>query len=89
MKTYEDKTIPESTKSVLVKTTCDICLCEIKDKTFIRNDVEISHEHGDVFPEGGYTDTDFVDLCGKCFQEKLIPWLISQGCKIQTKETDF
>jgi hypothetical protein len=89
MKKYENKIIPESVKKVLVKTTCDMCGGEIKTNGFDYDEVEISREHGSVYPEGGFTDTDFIDLCGKCFQEKLIPWLKSQGCEIQTKDTGF
>ncbi len=89
MKVYENKTIPESVEKVLIKTTCDMCKGEIKTGCFEVNEVEISHEHGSVYPDSGYTDTNFIDLCGKCFQEKLIPWLKNQGCEVQTKETEY
>lgn len=89
MKKYENKTIPESVKKVLVETTCDMCNKKIDNGTFEVDEVEISHNHGSAFPEGGFTEEDSIDLCGECFQEKLIPWLKSQGCEIQTKDTGF
>ena len=89
MKSYENKIIPESVKKVLVKTTCDMCNCEIKTGGFDIDEVQISHEHGSVYPEGGFTETNLIDLCGKCFQEKLMPWLKSQGCEMQQKENDY
>lgn len=89
MKTYENKIIPESVKIVLVKTTCDMCKDEIETKDYEIQNVKISHEHGFVYPDGGWTDKNFIDLCGQCFQEKLIPWLKSQGCEMQEEDTAY
>lgn len=89
MKKYEDKVIPESTKKVLVETTCDMCKKEITGSFYEADEVKISRNHGTQYPEASYTKKDYVDLCGKCFQEKLIPWLKSQGCEMQTEDTGF
>jgi hypothetical protein len=42
-----------------------------------------------VMVRGGNITTEIVDLCGKCWETRLIPWLMSQGCTMRTKERDW
>lgn len=39
--------------------------------------------------DGGSGTEILVDLCYVCFRNKLVPWLESQGAKIQEKEWDW
>lgn len=59
--------------------TCDLCKEKIESKTFAKEDVEISCIEGSNYPEGAWGTETTVDMCCKCFNEKLIPWLKSQG----------
>ena len=51
--------------------------------------VEIYHKKGSNYPEGAYGKRLTVDICPKCFQEKLIPWLKSQGAKLEYEKYDY
>lgn len=79
----------------LEKITCDICGQEFKpevgDKEGITYDlVEFSHTKGYVYESYG----DFydgranleLDICGKCFKEKIKPFLRSLGVNLQYKD---
>lgn len=67
---------------------------------FIDEDYGFSTEINEVsqimWKEGGYYHYDGgqynliqVDICPKCFLTKLVPWLESQGVKINKEEVDF
>lgn len=51
--------------------------------------VTITLEEGNRYPEGGTITTTLVDLCPKCFRDKLLPWLQGQGGQARERETDF
>jgi hypothetical protein len=94
MQHYENKT-ETVTHMVFVKMTCDICGRESKsshgwsDEKFTVDETEIRHRTGRNFPEGGSGEEIQVEICPDCFTGKLIPWLESQGVKIQKKEWDY
>jgi hypothetical protein len=68
--------------------TCDMCKEKIQDTgAYDVNDVRVSHEFGEHYPEDRYTTTVSVDLCGKCFDNRLVPWLKEQGCEVHTEES--
>lgn len=46
-------------------------------------------EGGYYHHDGGSFEQIHVDICPKCFLTKLVPWLESQGVKINKKEIDF
>ena len=46
-------------------------------------------EGGYYHYDGGYFTHINVDICPKCFLTKLVPWLESQGVKINKTELDF
>lgn len=90
IKTYED--------NVLVETTCDLCGVVAKHGRWESSvyevnetDIEVTvrQKDGDSYPEGGSGTKYIVDMCPKCFKEKLIPWLESQGCKAEREDWCF
>jgi hypothetical protein len=88
MKHYKAIEVPAQTLQSLTHVSCDMCNATIPNKPFEVDDVEVSYESGNAYPDGRFTTTQFVDLCSKCFTDKLLPWLEAQGCVIQTKESD-
>lgn len=86
MRRYERKEVSRK-ETHLVEQRCDLCGAIAKDfdswsggsyvvdETEIR--VTVKQKEGDSYPEGG-SGTEFnIDLCPKCFKERLVPWLIS------------
>lgn len=81
---YEEK--------VLVELRCDICGTIAKHGKWASSvyevneteiEVKIKQKDGHSYPEEGSGTEILVDMCPKCFKEKLIPWLNSQGANIQ------
>lgn len=73
MKHMKTLRVPEEIKKVVDYVTCDIC----KEKIFVggydENSVTILHRSGKHYPESGWGIEMSVDMCGKCFGEKLVP----------------
>ena len=96
MKIYKTKTITEE-KIIFDKLVCDICKRESNhrswasgfdvDETEVK--VSIKHRTGESYPEGGWGDKIEVDICPECFDNKLIPWLRSEGVEIEETEWDW
>ncbi len=40
-------------------------------------------------PDGGWGTQTEVDICPRCFMEKLVPWLKSQGVKVEERKWDW
>lgn len=82
----------------VVKVVCDLCKVEgnhgswqnswyeINDTTI---KMEITQKEGNNYPEGGNSTEVVIDLCPKCFKNRLIPWLQSQGAEIKSLEYDW
>lgn len=87
MKTFE---VVKVNHNKLVSHTCDLCGQAILPRSMGQfSDSTVLGTTGWSYPEGGeYTRTE-VDLCGPCFREKLLPWLISQGVKPTVTTEDF
>ncbi len=82
--------VPATEKQIVDKVTCDMCGAQIKQSpSYDVDEVKVKHRTGCAFPEGGHGIEVGVDMCGKCFDEKLVPWLKEQGIQPQTKEWDF
>lgn len=82
---YEEK--------VLVETRCDLCGAiakrgEWRSTVYEVNETEIEvtvrQKDGESYPEGGGGTEIIVDICPRCFKEKLVPWLNSQGANIKS-----
>lgn len=100
MRHHETRTEPARSYAVCVKRTCDLCGKETTDGDNWRDasvyDVEetevsvtVKHKSGESYPSGGHSDDIVVDLCPSCFTTKLVPWLQSQGVKVEAKRTDW
>ena len=89
MKHMKTVSVPASTREVVEFVSCDLCGAKIKGKDFDVNEVEVRHKTGWSYPEGGSGVEVSVDMCGKCFDEKLVPWLRSQGIQPNTREWDW
>lgn len=87
MQHFKTVEVPATTKQVHDFDTCDICGIKIDDGGVHGvNEVEVRHKTGQSYPEGGGGEEISVDMCGKCFDEKLLPWLRSLGVVLRTKE---
>jgi hypothetical protein len=65
---------------------CGLCGNKIKQENNLEgiNEVEIVHKEGEAF--SGFADWEETrfHICGKCFDEKLIPWMKENGAIPQT-----
>lgn len=86
MKTVE---VPATTRETVDFVTCDLCGEKIDVRGYDVDEVEVHHKTGSNYPEGGSGYETSVDMCGKCFDEKLVPWLRSQGAEPRTDEWDW
>ena len=89
MRHYKEELVPQKIVNSLAKTTCDLCGGEISEGRFEVNEVEIRHKTGSSYPECGKGKEIEVDMCGGCFTDKLMPWLVSQGANPTAKEWDW
>lgn len=88
MKYMKTVVVPEYRNQVVDFVTCDFCEAKIVATGYDINEVEVRHKTGVLFSDGGSGTETRVDMCGKCFDEKLVPWLRSQGCSPRTEEWD-
>jgi len=90
MEHYIEIEIPAKKEQKLIKRTCDLCGDTIYPREkFDAEEVEIIHTTGNSYPEGGSGEKIKVDMCGNCFDKKLIPWLLKQGCNPVKTEWDW
>lgn len=59
------------------------------DHKEVEIEVKIKKQEGEHYPEGSSGTEWLIDMCPECFQKKLVPWMISQGAKIEEKDYDF
>lgn len=81
----------------LTKIACDICGTEAKNAGWgggsyevneVEIDVRVHHREGEQYPEGGDGTEYTIDMCPRCFVDKLVPFVESFGRKIERKEWD-
>ena len=89
MKHTKTVEVPATTKQVLDKTACDLCGAEIKAGNYSAEEVEVRHRTGSSCPEGGSGEEVSVDMCGDCFDTKLVPWLRTQGADPKPEDWDW
>jgi hypothetical protein len=88
MKTYEERSFI-SKHTILTKMICDLCgkvsgrddwIIPERDFFYDVEETTIKWESGSRYPEGG-SDVEVVsfDICPKCFEDKLVPWMEAQG----------
>lgn len=94
MKRYEPRT-ETTTRQVLVGRTCDLCGRQSKTQDWEAgrwdiNETEvavtITQKEGVSFPDSTYGTQYEIDLCPDCFKDRLVPWLRSQGAKVEEIE---
>jgi len=91
VKKYEEQ-IKTETKQVLVEVSCDLCGAITKDGDWgdlpIRvEDTRVEYRTGDSWGTDGCDINEYViDICPKCFMDKLIPFVESHGKKIVPRE---
>ena len=83
---HTEKRAAERIETFVVKVTCDICHEEIRREHGSAEEVTVEHKTGFSYPEGGSGETVLVDICPKCFDERLVPWLKSQGAEPRKEE---
>lgn len=88
MKHYKEREVPARIEKFVAETTCDLCRETIKLKNWHLDDVDVRRRVGSNYPEGGNGTETVFDICGKCFETKLVPWLVSQGAKPDHSEWD-
>lgn len=92
MKVYEEVTEKRIRLKVRI---CDICGAKGYDTQWPGTQehnyraTNVSMELGTHWPGSCSGIRTEVDICPKCFKEKLIPWLLSQGVKVEAKEYDY
>ena len=75
------------TETIIKKVTCDICGAVIThDDPYDAEEVTVAHKTGTAYSDGGSGETVSVDMCGRCFDERLVPWLKSHGAEPRTEE---
>lgn len=86
MKTVE---IPATRREVVDFVSCDFCSTKIELHRYNVDKIEVKHKTGSSYPEGGSGTETSVDMCGKCFDERLVQWLRSQGVEPRTEDWDW
>jgi hypothetical protein len=94
MKVMKTIKVPASTDQVLDYVKCELCDAKSHNKNWSPaqydvTDPTVTFEEGTHYPEGGSTTTTVLDICPKCFKEKLIPWFVSQGGTPRESESDW
>jgi len=95
MKLYKKHVVPRHTETRIDKLKCDLCGAESHDRDdwsaerYAVAETTIQCKTGSSYPEGGSGTEYNIDLCPTCFEEKLIPWLQSQGATVKEKEWEY
>lgn len=85
-------------KEIMTLCKCDICGLEAKScnwdaSIYESKETEISVtcslNEGTTYPDGGWGEMFQIDICPKCFKEKLIPWIESHGSKVKPKQWEY
>lgn len=101
MKHHETKTTT-TTHTVCTSRTCDLCgrkaekgdewTCGWKHEHNVNEtevQVVVRQKEGYNLPDCGSGTEYEIDLCPDCFRDRLVPWLRSQGAKVENKEWDW
>ena len=94
MKTIKTVMVP---RDMVMACMCDLCGAiaehgQWPKEPFSVNETDVRvivrHKEGSQYPDGGWGTEAELDICPKCFNEKLVPWANSQGANIQYEEWD-
>jgi len=89
MKHTKQVEVPAKTETQVSYVTCDLCGSKITHISYTVDEVTIKYRTGDSYPDGGSGEETSVDMCGLCFETKLVPWLRSQGAEPMTNKWDW
>ena len=89
MKHIKTLEVPATTREIVEFVSCDLCNAKIERTGYNVDNVEIRRKTGVNYPEGGSGKETVVDMCGKCFNEKLVPWLCSQGAEPRDEDWEW
>ena len=97
MREYETVT-EEVTRTRCKKMTCDLCGIEgvraywesgYYETNDTKVEVTVHAKKGMSYPDGDSWGHEYlVDICPKCFREKLVPWLNSQVQALKKRNTN-
>lgn len=89
MKVVQVPATPAREAMTLDRVTCDFCGEAIAPDVYDAEKVVVSHKTGENFPTGGSGRLVSLDICGRCFDTKLVPWAAAQGAVATTTEWDW
>lgn len=81
--------IPATTREIIEAVSCDLCGNKIENRGYETDAVVVTHRSGVNYPDSGWGEETELDVCGKCFTEKLLPWAISQGAVPTVTEWEY
>lgn len=89
-----EENIVTYTEEKLVEIRCDLCNSIATNGDWNKSnwgveEIEISYRGGNAYPECGDGVSYSIDLCPKCFKEKLVPWLNEQGANINAIKWEY
>lgn len=89
MKYYVEKEVPARTELVIDRVTCDLCGNEIRREWYKTSDVDMKSREGMNYPESSWgTETSF-DVCGTCFNDTVVPFMVSKGAVPTKTDWDY
>lgn len=73
--------VPAKRETVVDRVTCDLCGGPVQPSplSFDVSYTAVYFRSGEQYPEGGSGTQVEFDLCGSCFDGKLVPWMKGQG----------
>lgn len=77
-------------RQVPSRIACDSCgrSTDHADHMYHSEEVTISAQIGDAYPEGSQQTAYDVDVCGECFTSKVVPALEAIGIKVRMRHAD-
>ena len=81
MRHMKTEIVPATTREVEDKVACDLCGADINRQGYEIDEVTVKHRMGSSYPECGSGEEVITDICGQCFDKKMVPWLKSQGAE--------
>lgn len=97
---HEQRTVTKIVEET-VSVTCDLCKqvyenardvlagIEWADTRYEIDNTCVQASEGSSYPDGGNEVHTIYHICPKCFREKLVPWLTSQGVDPIVEEVDW
>lgn len=87
MKTEKVAAVEAYERQVIENIKCDMCHKLIQvEKAYGVEEIEVSARIGKQYPEGGHGEKCEIDICLRCFREKLIPFIEADGNQIKWED---